>query len=386
MEGLSHIFILLAIVPWFFLCWIWLKKRKITDDKSFYRLTNVSLILMSISAFSLGYVALLMSKKLSAQPGNQIDFKELGPIGDFFGGLSSPVIGIIGIIAGSLAFYAQYQANKQIQIQFSLQQFESQFYEMLKLHRDNLDEAKIEGYEFKYKSPDRNENAEIESKEPKTTSGKKVFVTMIKEFEAIHLILRKHLYLAHRGNPIMLSKLRDKVGAQKIFDCAYYVFFLGQGQFRSNLDRIESDDKTGILSGHLYGFHKELMRVREDHLERGIKEHDMYFIYIDAQGLPRNEKLWMSFNYKPFSGHQSILAHYYRLLFNIVKLVAKQDEDFISYGKKRDYLRILRAMLSNHEQVLLFYNWNSGFGSEWEEKDVAKRTGRKGNFFSPIIG
>lgn len=30
------------------------------------------------------------------------------------------------------------------------------------------------------------------------------------------------------------------------------------------------------------------------------------------------------------------------------------------------YLRILRAQLSNHEQILMFYNWVSGYGQNWE--------------------
>lgn len=32
------------------------------------------------------------------------------------------------------------------------------------------------------------------------------------------------------------------------------------------------------------------------------------------------------------------------------------------------YLRILRAQLSNHEQILLFYNWLSEYGNDWENE------------------
>ena len=38
----------------------------------------------------------------------------------------------------------------------------------------------------------------------------------------------------------------------------------------------------------------------------------------------------------------------------------------IDYDEKMKYLRILRAQLSNHEQMLLFYNWLSEYGSDWE--------------------
>ncbi|MCS3531358.1 putative phage abortive infection protein [Chryseobacterium sp. JUb7] len=69
------------------------------------------------------------------------------------------------------------------------------------------------------------------------------------------------------------------------------------------------------------------------------------------------------------SGHSAYLAHLYRHLYLTVKFVASQHQDFISYEDKRKYLRVLRAQLSNYEQALLYYNWKSGFGKKWEEKD-----------------
>lgn len=40
----------------------------------------------------------------------------------------------------------------------------------------------------------------------------------------------------------------------------------------------------------------------------------------------------------------------------------------LTYNKERKYLKILRAQLSNQEQVLLLYNWVSEMGSDWENK------------------
>ncbi|QHS59927.1 hypothetical protein [Chitinophaga agri] len=94
-------------------------------------------------------------------------FLQTGQIGDTIGGLMNPFITIAGVIVTGLAFYIQYKANlqqrelfmlelaenkdqlqKQIENQNNqnkIQQFESQFYEMLKLHRENVTEMKIEG-------------------------------------------------------------------------------------------------------------------------------------------------------------------------------------------------------------------------------------------------
>ena len=73
-----------------------------------------------------------------------------GTLGDLVGGTLNPILGLFGILVGGLAFYAQYQANKQVQEQFKIQQFESQFYEMLSLHKENVNEIEIEVLNFEY--------------------------------------------------------------------------------------------------------------------------------------------------------------------------------------------------------------------------------------------
>lgn len=61
------------------------------------------------------------------------------------------------------------------------------------------------------------------------------------------------------------------------------------------------------------------------------------------------------------------LAHYYRHIFQLVKFVVNQRKDILSYEDKRKYLRLLRAQLSEPEQVMLFYNWYSNYGVKWEQ-------------------
>lgn len=68
-------------------------------------------------------------------------------------------------------------------------------------------------------------------------------------------------------------------------------------------------------------------------------------------------------------GHHNYLGHYYRHLFYIVKFVVVENKNLISEEEKRKYLKILRNQLSNYEQIMLFYNWLSGYGEAWENKD-----------------
>jgi hypothetical protein len=56
---------------------------------------------------------------------------------------------------------------------------------------------------------------------------------------------------------------------------------------------------------------------------------------------------------------------YYRHLFLLVRFVISRE--FLTYEQKRSYLRIVRASLSSHEQILLYYNWLSGDGRKWED-------------------
>lgn len=362
------------------------------DSKKFWFYV-VSIVLLAILTYSLFIVndriqraEKVFNKNITNEKLTQKDSLKLveyeGTLGDLIGGVLNPIIALLGVFAGGLAFYMQYKANLLIQEQFKIQQFESQFYEMLRLHRENLTEMIIEGYVHKYENDDKSEPAIKKSKEVKITSGKKVFVTMVKEFEAIHLICKATFHKYHNSNNDNKEKLNSKLGKQLIFDHAYYVFFLGINSYKIHTKRYIAKDQTGLLDGAILQYIKELEKHRDNHENFGIKIVYNYFNH----GVPnsenfKSETLWLSFNYKPFSGHQSILAHYYRLLFQTVKFVVKKEMEIFPYENKRDSLRVLRSMLSNYEQVLLFYNWHGGFGPEWEEKNIENRKSKKGNNF-----
>lgn len=257
----------------------------------------------------------------------------------------NPFIALAGVIVTGLAFYIQYKANlqqrelflleqaenkKQLQEQINsqnrqiqLQQFESQFYEMLKLHRENISEMKINGYDFEETS------AQLKRFE-KTTDGRKLFVVMQTEFECI-------LSLYTKDNKL------DKVGFQK----CYQLFFSG-------LDRYEKAYPTETT------FIETLKKARQRH-ENPNKD-------SIAKNQDRKEFLpyvKLYFNYKPFSGHAQRLGHYFRHLYLTVKSIANSSI-VTDYNERMRYLRILRAQLSNHEQILLFYNWLSEYGNNWE--------------------
>lgn len=65
-------------------------------------------------------------------------------IGGTIGGIMNPFISIAAVIVTGLAFYAQYRANDMVRKQFEIQKFENQFYQRLRLHKENINEIEIE--------------------------------------------------------------------------------------------------------------------------------------------------------------------------------------------------------------------------------------------------
>jgi hypothetical protein len=278
------------------------------------------------------------------------DTKETGAMGDTIGGLMNPYIALAGVIITGLAFYMQYEANKQQRTLFlleqnsnkeelqdqinrqdgerKLQQFEAQFYEMIRLHRENVSEMEINGYDFEQATV---KNMPLE-KFTVDTTGRKIFVTMKTELECV-----LSAYKAHTGKDLDASQ----------YAICYEIFFSGLDKY------IKTYGNTNPFALRLH-----LARRKHQFPTRFKIDNNQKRKYVVGT-------VNMNFNYKPFSGHASRLGHYFRHLYLIVKQVvfseALEDDKL-----RRNYLRILRAQLSNHEQILLFYNWMGEHGDNWE--------------------
>ncbi|OQP59564.1 hypothetical protein A3860_36860 [Niastella vici] len=249
-----------------------------------------------------------------------LPYTTTGQIGDTIGGLMSPFINLSAVIVTGLAFYMQYRANKlqvdiftdqikQTERQFKqeqlyqekqnrIQQFESQFFEMLRLHKANVDELTI---------------TSVVNGNP--VSKRQAFVTMADEFKTfLSYIKFEHLPFIDE------------------YKHAFEIFFWG-----FNSDYIDIDSLSHSWS-----------RIID-----GPNERD-YAHPID---------------FREYKGYSSALGHYFRHLFLMVKFVAYSDV-ITDYNSQMKYLKILRAQLSNHEQILLFYNWLSeGYGGAWENEE-----------------
>lgn len=138
---------------------------------------------------------------------------------------------------------------------------------------------------------------------------------------------------------------------QDFMNISYIVFFMGIGEPSGVITQMLLKQYEKTLIEKYTGC---LKKLQKKHQEEGQ-------IFIPAGETIYHFKL----KYKPFAGHSSRLEHYYRHLFRAVKFVADQDEN--SAKEKYDYLKILRAQLSGHEQLMLYYNSLTSLGKPWLE-------------------
>lgn len=63
-------------------------------------------------------------------------------------------------------------------------------------------------------------------------------------------------------------------------------------------------------------------------------------------------------------GFHAYTGHYFRMLYQSIRYVNEQDS--LTYRQKYEYVKMLRAQLSNMETAVLFYDSLSDLGADWE--------------------
>lgn len=86
---------------------------------------------------------------------------------------------------------------------------------------------------------------------------------------------------------------------------------------------------------------------------------------------PVSEDRKLTNNNKQFAGFQQEFGNYFRQLYQIVNHVNSQQ--WLKYGDKYGYVKMLRSQLSNQEEVLLFYNSLSDVGMAWEYENMGSK-------------
>jgi hypothetical protein len=259
---------------------------------------------------------------------DKFDTTTTGAIGDTFGGTTGPIFALVASYLTFIAFWVQYRANEQQKYDLKIERFENKFYELIGLHRNNVNEIII----------------------GKSIAGRKAFRTMFHELKYIYLCTSDYYRLEfHKHSD---QKLSD----EQLYNIAYIIFFFGIGENSSKIVLDLVGENNTIFFTGLENSFKDNQIKWKDERKKGqtvcVAEGDKIFT--------------LDIPYKPMNGHMSRLSHYIRHIFQIVRFV---DEGYPEddYEAKYAYITTLRAQLSNYEQLLIYYNALSVMGAPWRD-------------------
>lgn len=232
-----------------------------------------------------------------------IDEKKAANFGTFIGGYIGTIFLLISIFILIITLSSQRTATQ-------IQQFESKLLDMIKLHRDNVDELILQN-----------------------KTKRQIFIILRAEFQDIYEVVRKHY------------KEEDETNVEKA-NIAYLLLFFGLGESSTPMVKDLLKKYNEVIISNII---KDLNINRKKEGYKNLK----YLRKFKLNG------------YYPFNGHQSRLGHYFRHLYQIIKYIDSQD--FLTTDEKKFYGKIIRAQLSNHELAIFFYNSVSQLGKNWSK-------------------
>lgn len=314
-------------------------------------------------------------------PGISMDVT--GQAGDFIGG-------VIGTIFSAGAFIWAYITLIEQQKKHSLDLVENHFFELLELHRRNVEEMEFDATGRVY--------------DPNTLSvsnhyhkGKAVFREVFRQitscrnelapfFKSLSEIYEPKYLEILKKNPFIVENKINNLVQLSLLDVSYcFVFFgvgaegrdvllsLFDGKYKKSfivemIDYISlkpAENKKKYDRWKFIESRKDIERRLA--ISRAIKLARNNQPYSDAR-LRREDDEYIngydSHYVKYYGGHQFRLGHYFRHLYQTVRYTNEQED--LSYKEKYEYIKLLRAQLSNYEQAILFFNSLSQLGRKWE--------------------
>lgn len=263
-----------------------------------------------------------------------IDFSTTGNVGDTIGGILGPFIGIAAAILTFFAFWVQYKANEQQKLDLKIERFENKFYELLNLHKANVEEARIGDLD-----------------------GRRTFVHMFYELRFCYMLCDEYVSF------VLAKNKKLKRSNINVMNFAYKIFFYGLGvnSEKQYVPYLNNEEKALFVEVKAF-IEKAIIEKYEDFFEKN-KNAKYYTHGLPVSGVADDKTI--EFHYFPFDGHVNKMGHYYRHLYQTASYVVEQK--ILTEDEKYSYLKTLRAQLSNYEQLLLYYNALAWFDEEWNE-------------------
>ncbi len=336
----------------------------------------------------IGCVIICKFLKISSSEGFGIgnnyvtDYEITGQFGDFIGGVVGTLFALAGTLLIFLSFYEQNNQNRR-------NNFEASFFEMIRLHRANVEELNYEKDKgaTKVRFQNRQVCRVIFKEVLECYAEVKKFSNSTKVSDYIRQDYQDKLQALCKENRIKQNLIQIA-----LIDIAYSIVFYGLGtEGVSILRRNFSKKYNPYYYYRLLYFIK--LKPKSGNRERfmlwsTIRKYDLKTLHLLIEDLYKirtksskisgesqmAKDLDLPSDYeKYYGGHQFRLGHYFRHLFQAYKYIDSSpdiaDRDRYRYGK------MLRGQLSSYEQALIFVNSISSLGRKWEyipEKFSAK--------------
>lgn len=240
----------------------------------------------------------------------KIDVKLAADFGTFFQGLIGTLAGITSALFMIVIFLLQTKQSR-------ISQVENAYFKMLDYHRENVNSIHISDFRMEKKNKVTGEVF--------TYDGKRAFVIFkLQLFECLDYV----------DNVLKNEKL--SLTPQQKIDVAYMIFY--------------------------YGFEREY----DDFCKTVFRKYPKDFV----NKLFANRNIYKK-GHKIVRTNQTSLSAYFRNLYNAIIFI-DQNQD-LSQEQKKNYIKILRAQLSNPEQCLLYFNVMSRFGKKWKEYNLIQK-------------
>ncbi|MDB5144520.1 MAG: hypothetical protein JWQ66_3233 [Mucilaginibacter sp.] len=373
------------------------------DDES-YRLFANGIILLGIILVIIGLANWPVAPKGAAETTSSY-WTRLGTIGDFTAGVGGTCFALGGFIYLYLSFKKQRESNEVQRLAFQHDKVETRFFELIKLHRDNVNELTLTHHTRKFSGYDK-EGQPTYLTEAHDNTQRQVFHHIVKDFEDAFKELQ-FLFDGLAPAELYETGYLDQLQANKTLferkiaplllgriDLIYLIVFFGAG----------SDGKKTIKSlvhnKYREAFVDQLLAVAAlkpvvtslywprwlvlDHIPDG-NHHKILLAasHNETIDFTKLKNKWPGESARPYKneytrkyvkyygGHQFRLGHYFRHMFQSVTFVNDQEELYAE--DQYSYVKHLRGQLSTYEQILVFINSLSQLGRIWELED--RKTG-----------
>lgn len=279
----------------------------------------------------------------------------LDHIGSFMGGLFA-VLSIYYLIK-NLAEQRQITA---------IQSFESNYLEIVKFCRAQVEQACVP-------NPDSSKKDEQQVKSHEIFN---LFFSQIEvAIEEIKAYMQEkqfnELFVTQQEYEHQQQIWGDKLQDRTFSSIAYMITYMGVRRLNNSLlkDKYLSQYNPTYINELLDLFKKRLAQYAPNELK-------------NPAGSRLHQTKIQNCNDKEYYGFQDEIGNYFRLLYQAVSYVDNQQ--FLSYQEKYNYVKILRGQMSNMEEVVLFYNSLCDLGLAWEYEESGKDLITKYNLIKNI--